>query len=233
MTKKKQSIPRRRPTTAQDQARQTNWLLIGAVVAGGGLILAGLMWLAWRPQSARAFTLAGYCAENEGNCMTLGSETAPVTLVEVSDYGCGHCKNFNLNTAPEIEEAYISAGQVRWLIVPYALGPQTQPAAVAAMCAADQDAFQPFHKAMFEIQETELALTRAGFVDTAMRLELDVDQFSECIDNNQYASVVQANGQAARQVGVNSTPTFFINGVELRGAHPFTEFQQRINRLLN
>ena len=233
MAKKKQSIPKRRRNLAQDQARQTNWLLIGAVVAGGVLILAGLMWLAWRPQTPSAFTLAGYCAENEGNCVAFGAETAPVTLVEVSDYGCGHCKNFNLETAPLIEETYVSSGQVRWVIVPFSLGTQTLPAAAAAMCAVEQDAFQPFHKAMFEIQGTEQALTRAGFVDAATRLELDVDQFSECIDGNRYAGTVQANNQAVSRVGVTGTPTFFINGVLLEGAWPFTEFQQRINRLLN
>jgi len=232
MAKRRQNISKRSRARRSPQ-RQTNWLVVGSVVGVGLLILGGLMWLAWQPPASNAFSLSDYCLENESNCVTVGQEAAPVTVVEVSDYGCSHCRNFNLQTAPLIEETYVDPGLVRWVIVPYALGPQTLPAAAAALCAAEQDAFQPFHKAMFEIQTTDQALTRAGFMETAAQLGLDVDQFATCIDGNKYNGTVQANSRAANQAGVSGTPTFFIDGAPVEGERPFVEFQQRINRLLN
>ena len=223
---------KQRQTAQQAQpGRQTNWIVIGGVALGGLLILAGLLWLAWNPQPATARTLSAYCARNEGRCISLGSATAPVTVVEVSDYGCSHCREFNLTTGPLLEEAYVASGQARWVVVPFALGPQTLPAAAAAMCAAEQDAFMPYHRALF--QGAPEGLTRAGFIEAAGRVDLDVAQFSACIDANRHNAAVQANSQAATQAGVTGTPTFFINDGKLEGNWPFEEFQRRINAFLN
>jgi len=233
MAKKRQPIRRRRSGQAPQFERQTNWLVIGGIVVGSLIFLAGLMWLAWRPQTASARSLSVYCADNEGSCITLGSETAPVTIVEVSDYGCPHCRTFNLETAPLLDETYIKTGQVRWLVLPFALGPQTTPTAAATMCAAEQDAFPAFHIAMFEMQDAPDALTRAGFMAAAENLDLDLERFGTCVDSNRYNKTVQDNSQAATRAGVTGTPTFFINDVALEGAHPFGAFQQRISPLLN
>jgi protein-disulfide isomerase len=139
-----------------------------------------------------------------------------------------------LQTAPQLEETYVSGGQVRWIVLPYALSPRTVPAAAAAMCAAEQgsERFQQFHQAMFEMLETDQALIRAGFLTAATQAELDDTAFTTCIDADRYNSTVQANSRAAAQVGVTGTPTFFINDQELEGAWPFSEFQRRIEAFL-
>ena len=230
---KRQRIQKRRQTAAQAQQRQTNWPVIGGIIAGGVLILAGLFWLAWGGSSTATTSLANYCAENEGRCISIGEADAPVTLVEVSDYGCGYCKNFNLQTAPRIEAEYVETGQVRWVVLPYALSAQTAPAAAASLCAADQDAFALFHHTMFEIQESELALTRDGFLSAATDLGLDIDTFTACVDGNQHMATIQANQQAATRAGVTGTPAFFVNDRPLEGARPFEHFQQSFARWLN
>ena len=235
MATKRKTYKHRQFAQQTQAGRQTNWLVLGGVVLGGLLIVAGLLWLAWKPQPATARTLSAYCAQNEGSCVSLGSESAPVTVVEVSDYGCGHCRDFNLTTAPLLEEAYVASNQVRWVVVPFALRPQTVPAAAAAMCAAEQDAFLAYHRTLF--QGTPQGLTRAGFIEAAGQVagqtELDVGQFSACIDANRYNATVQTNSQAASNMGVSGTPTFFINDGKLEGNWPLEAFQSRINELLN
>ena len=229
---------KRRATRRAKQAKGgTNWLLIGgviaAVIAVGALFY--LLFLSLQEQDVQepSQALSQYCLENPGNCITKGSSEAPVTIVEVSDYGCGHCRNFNLQTAPLLEDLYVRQNQVQWVILPYALGPRTTPAAEAAMCADDQEAFFDFHQRLFEIQGEPQALTFAGFRQVAEELSLDMDTFNSCVGGGKYEDVVQENIQAASGIGVRETPTFFVNDVLFRGNQPLTAFQQIINSMLS
>jgi protein-disulfide isomerase len=228
---------RRASRKAKQPQRETNWLLIGGVVAAV-LVVGGLFYLLFlslqeqdTPQRAQALT--EYCQENPDNCIAKGSPDAPVTVVEVSDYGCGICRDFNLGTAPLLEDLYVRSGQVQWVIVPYALNASTTPAAEAAMCAADQDAFFEFHERMFEIQSEPQALTADGFRQAAEVLDLDMDAFNACFNGGKYDSTVQDNVRAAARAGVRSTPNFFINDTFLRGNVPLANFQQAINSELS
>jgi protein-disulfide isomerase len=224
---------RRASRRAKQPQRETNWLLIGGVIAAV-LIVGGLFYLLFSslqdegtPQRSQA--LGDYCQENPDNCVTKGSSDAPVTVVEVSDYGCGHCRNFNLDTAPLLEDLYVRSGQVQWVILPYALFDSTAPAAEAAMCAGDQDAFFEFHTRMFEIQGQPQALTTDGFRQAAGELNLDMDAFNACFNDGKYAAAVEDNVRAAARAGVRETPNFFVNGVLIRGNKPLATFQQAIN----
>jgi protein-disulfide isomerase len=96
------------------------------------------------------------------------------------------------------------------------------------MCAADQEQFFEFHRFMFDIQGEPQALSRAGFEQAADALGLDLDAFEECLDSNKYNDTVRQNIAAAMAVGVNSTPTFFINDQPLLGNRPLTAFQELI-----
>jgi len=228
---------RRSPRGAKQNNQGTNWLLIGGVIAAV-IMVAGLFYLLSLslqeedvPQIAQA--LSDYCLENPDNCLTKGSADAPVTIVEISDYGCGHCANFNLDTAPLLEDLYVRQGQVQWVILPYALGARTAPAAEAAMCADDQEAFFEFHERMFEIQGEPQALTSDGFKQVAEELNLDMDSFNACFGSGKYSDIVQDNISAASRIGVRETPTFFINDSILRGNAPLSSFQQAINRALS
>ncbi len=214
MTKRRRRTPSRR---TRQTKRETNWLLIGGIIIGA-LVLIGLLALAL--QEPDVVALADFCEANPENCLSQGDENAPVTLVEVSDYGCSHCRDFNLETADSIEQLYVDSGQVHWIVLPFSLGIQTTPAAESAYCAAEQDSFFEYHKQMFEIQSLPAALTPAGYMESAGRAELELDQFFACLENDGYGDLVQENLQAARNAGVSSTPTFFINGVKITGNNP-------------
>jgi protein-disulfide isomerase len=208
---------------AKPVKRQTNWLVIGGVVIGA-LVLFALLALALRqPES---ISLAAFCDNNPENCIVRGSADAPVTVVEVSDYGCTHCRDFNLESADVLEEEYVATGQVRWITLPYALGLQTTAAAESAYCALEQDNFFDYHKKMFEIQTQAVALTPAGFLESAGQTGMDLEAFNTCLEADEYGTLVQENIRAANNAGVSATPTFFINGTKVEGNTPVAIFRE-------
>ncbi len=111
----------------RDQSRQTNWWLIGAIIFGGIVVIFALLFLAL--QEPEPPSLAQYCHDNPDNCIFKGSADAPVSIVEISDYGCSHCRDFNLETAGLIDDLYVNPGDVQWITLPFALNAGTLPAA--------------------------------------------------------------------------------------------------------
>lgn len=221
---------RRRERRQARQAKSTNWVLIGGGIFVGVVALFGLLYLALRePESV---SLTDFCANNPERCAVMGDSTAPVTLIEVSDFGCPHCRAFHQETAPLIKEQYVDSGQVRWVFFPYALRPQTVPAANAAMCANEQDKYFEFSEAMFNQESQEASLTRDGFLTAAAEIDLDEDAFATCLEDGTYNSIVGDNQTLARRVGVSGTPTFFVNDGIVRGNVPFQEFQNQFARYL-
>jgi protein-disulfide isomerase len=221
----------KKPRRSRRKERKTNWLLIGGLAAVGILFLIGLSYLALREPTPLA--LADYCTQNPERCVTQGAADAPLTMVEVSDFACHNCRDFYEQTAPLLEEEYVATDRLQWVALPYALRAETMPAANAALCANEQDAYFPFAAALFDQFDEPTTLTREGFLATADSLSLDMSEFTACVDEERHVGVVQSNMTAARLAGVSGTPTFFINGRELRGAHPFATFQQTIESLVN
>ncbi|HSG16143.1 MAG TPA: thioredoxin domain-containing protein [Anaerolineae bacterium] len=210
----------------REQARETNWWLIGGIIVVGVIVIFALLFLAL--QEPEATTLTQFCLDNPENCIFKGAADAPVSIVEVSDYGCSYCRDFNLETAGLLEDLYVTQGDVQWIVLPFALNATTLPAAAAAMCAADQGRFDEFHRRMFEIQGRPTAFTSDGFNLISGELGLDHAAFSSCLENAVYDSVIQDNIREASLAGVNSTPTFFVNDKKFSGNHPLTTFQDEI-----
>lgn len=216
--------------------KQTNWLLIGGIVVGGIVIFAGLIALAFREPTR--LSLLSFCNTNPDNCIVLGNEDSDVSVVEVSDYGCSHCRDFNLETGPLLEAQYVESDQIKWVVVPFALQSQTgafptMPSSVAAMCANEQGTFAEYHKALFELQSSSLFNTEGGFMQVAENLGMDTEAFGSCLSDNDYTDKIVENITAAQQSGINSTPSFFINGEALAGNQPLSVFQQRLDALLD
>jgi protein-disulfide isomerase len=210
--------------------RGTNWLVVGGAIFLGAVALFALLYLALREPETLA--LADFCTQNQENCITFGDENAPITLVEVSDFGCPHCRDFHQLTAPTLREQYVDSGLVKWVAVPYALRPETVPAANAAMCAAEQGLFVEFTEALYNQPEIEPSLTRDGFMAAAAEIGLETEAFSTCVANAPYNATIARNQDAARSARVTGTPTFFINNEIVRGALPLDEFERRFDQFL-
>ena len=221
--------PRR--TKSSQASRGTNWFVVGGIVIVGAIALFALLYLALREPETH--TLAEFCEASDGNCVVAGDTNAPVTLVEVSDFGCGHCRDFHQTKASEIMERFVEQGLVQWVSVPYALGPQTAPAANASMCANEQGQYFEYSEALFNMEPVEEALTRGGFLSTGEGVGLDMDSFTQCVEEGRFNNTISTNQAAARVARVNSTPSFFINDNLIRGNVPLEEFERRFNEILN
>jgi protein-disulfide isomerase len=107
--------------------------------------------------------------------------------------------------------------------------PEAFPAAIASLCADEQGAFWPYHDKLFS---DELGLNRAAYIQYAIDLELDDDSFETCLDSGKYDDFIQEDMDFSLNLGVRSTPTFFINGLAVVGAQPFDVFKQVIDKEL-
>jgi protein-disulfide isomerase len=159
----------------------------------------------------------------------VGPEDAPITIVEFADFKCSYCARFHNETVQTIFEDY--EGQVRLIFRDYPiLGATSLEAAYASECADSQGVFWPYHDLLYENQQI---LDRDAFIAFAEELELDVDAFTTCLDDETYRDEVFADYTDGQNLGVTGTPTFYINGRPIVGAQPYTVFASAINAELN
>ncbi len=161
----------------------------------------------------------------------LGPDDAPVTIVEFSDFQCPFCKRFVDQTFAQLQQEY--GDQIRIVYRDFPLTqihPDAQRSAEAAECADEQGKFWEMHDAMFASQALGLGVEQlAGYAED---IDLDVDEFAECLDSGKYTDEVEKDLQDGSRYGVTGTPTFFINGYRLVGAQPFEAFKALIDREL-
>ena len=161
-----------------------------------------------------------------------GSEKAPVTIIEFSDFQCSFCWKFWKETLPRLEEEYIKTGKVRFVYRHLAiLGPPSVATAQAADCAGEQGKFWDYHDTLFA-SKGFFSFADRRLKQYARELGLDGAAFDQCLDSGKYAKKVEGETGIGRLLGANGTPTFFINGLRLVGAHPFETFRAIIDEEL-
>lgn len=161
---------------------------------------------------------------------SIGPEDAPITLVEFSDYQCPYCQKWHDQVYKQLWAAY--PGKIRFVYrnLPLTqIHPQSMNAAEASMCAGDQNAFWKFHDKLFE---NASSLNDDLYATLAADLGLDTSAFETCMNDHKHKAAVEADMQFAIDLGVQSTPTFFINGLAIVGAQPLSVFQQVIDEEL-
>ena len=168
----------------------------------------------------------------------LGDPKAPVTFIEFGDYQCPFCGRFFEQVEVPLRENYIKPGKVKMVFRNFAfLGPESTAAAEAAECAKDQKQFWAFHDAIYETEikdgrENNGNLNRDLFLKLADELKLDHSAFTSCFDSKKYAGQIQKDNDNAKALGINSTPTTFVNSQKLVGALPYAQFKAAIDSIL-
>jgi protein-disulfide isomerase len=157
-----------------------------------------------------------------------GNASAPVTIVEFSDFQCPFCARVN-PTLDRVRQTYGDRVRIIFKDYPLANHPQAPKAAEAARCAGEQKKFWEMHDAMFANQR---ALEVPSLKQTARAIGLDGAAFDQCLDSSKHQAAVQANTELGEKMGVNSTPTLYINGRAVIGAMPFEAFKQIIDEEL-
>jgi len=159
-----------------------------------------------------------------------GSTKAPVTVYEMSDFQCPYCRQFALETFPELERDYIKSGKVRWIFINFPLTSihkHASAAAELALCAGQQGQFWRVHDLLFQHQEVWSPLKEAGpfFVSLADSAKLSKPTLLACLDSPETRQLVRADAEGAARSGATSTPTFYIEGGLLEGAQPVAVFR--------
>ncbi|HXK36296.1 MAG TPA: DsbA family protein [Candidatus Paceibacterota bacterium] len=174
----------------------------------------------------------------------LGNADAPVTIVEFSDFQCPYCRSFWLSTFSQLKADYIDTGKVKLVFrdVPLSFHDAAGPSAIGGQCALEQGKFWEYHDELFaqqmqlEADPTQVASTVTyGITEIkawARLAGVNGTAFDACLDAETYTDRIQEDISAATEVGVDGTPSFFINGEPLVGAQPYVVFQAAIDRAL-
>ena len=175
----------------------------------------------------------------QGSTM-LGNPNAKITIVEFGDYQCTFCYKFHDETMKKINQEYIKTANVNFIYKDFPLnGEQSILASEASYCAQKQNKFWEYHDTLYNNWGGENTgwITENVLQGFARDVGLNLDEFSQCLENSEYRQKVLDNEQFAREIGINATPSFLIfNDSELYriiGAQPFDRFEQAFEELGN
>ncbi|MCW5875138.1 MAG: thioredoxin domain-containing protein [Anaerolineales bacterium] len=216
-------LERRRGAERRGQMKWVLYIGLAAVVVAGLLIFASRV----RTAPEREYTQA--------NGLSLGDPNAPVQMTEFADFQCPHCYNVYLGAEDELIQTYVETGKVYFTYRPVGfLGPESDGSAAAAFCAAEQNAFWPYHDILFaNFSHSNGGGYAAGRLESmAETVGLDVPAFKQCLaDGIGEAGVLSAEDEA-RGLGINGTPAFVINGTIVGGSRTFAQLAEVIDAAL-
>jgi len=177
----------------------------------------------------------------ENGSPPLGSESAPITIVEFGDYQCEACYAWFHNTRDTLIDNYIETGKAKlvFMDLPF-LGRDSPKAAQASYCAEDQEKYWEYHTILYTFQDGP---PDSGWADRdrlnsfAFSLDMNMDEFNECMDSSKYKQRVKANYDDAVKNGATQTPTFILVSSDgttkkLGGAQPYSVFAATIESML-
>jgi len=172
--------------------------------------------------------------------MTKGDESATVSIIEFGDFQCPACQGFAMQVKPQVELAYVESGRVKFVYYDWPIvsgHPNAFLAARASRCAADQGMYWEYHDNLFRNQGRWAPLTNpvSTFVEYAETLGLDRGEFASCVNSDRHAELVTANMELGNQLGVNQTPTIYVEqgGSARRVGPDFQTLSQYIESILS
>ena len=163
----------------------------------------------------------------------IGSAEAKVVIVEYASTTCPHCAKFHAESFPAVKKDYIDTGKVRFIFREFPLNDVDLAAVMLARCAPE-DKYFPLIDVLFEQQATwTKGNPREELFKIAQFAGFTQQSFDTCLKNEQVAKgILEARERAANEFGVESTPTFFINGEVVRGGESLEEFRKLIDAAL-
>lgn len=219
---KRKDIRSRRAQKRLKQRRNT--LIIVGVVA---LVVVAVIALASYVQSnapVEGVVLITPVARPQANGLAAGDPNAPVRLDLYEDFQCSACKTFTEYIETQVMNELVASGQVYYVFHNYPFMDnwsdlkESDQAAHAAMCAAEQNRFWDYHDIIFANYggENEGGLTDARLISFADALNLDMGDFRACYQERRYAAEIDKDISLGESLEVSGTPTVFINGVVVR-----------------
>lgn len=228
MTRRPEAGQTKRQTIREQRQRRQRQRRLYTIlaIAGAALVIAALLII---PQILENNRPVGDIIEitprsyPQADGTALGDQNAPV-LVEVwEDFQCPACKTFSEQVETQVIDNYVANGSVRYVYRHYpflddrSAGSESDQAANASMCAAEQGQFWEYHEMLFANWNGE---NQGAFADNrllafAESLGLDMGQFQSCFDENRFEDQIQEDFIAGQQAGVQGTPSVFVNGQQV------------------
>ncbi|MFA6550051.1 MAG: thioredoxin domain-containing protein [Candidatus Gracilibacteria bacterium] len=174
---------------------------------------------------------------NMKDLVALGSDSAPITVVEFSDFQCPACSGFETQVWPEFKAKFIDTGKVKFYMKNFPLfsiHPQAEKAAEASQCAFEQGKYWEMHDSLYTNVKQWSGNKKAEdvFVSLAKKLSLDEAKFKECLTSNKYQEFVVNSLKEGIAAEVEGTPTFFVNGEKaFFGVYPVSSFETYFAKL--
>lgn len=164
-----------------------------------------------------------------------GDPNAPIKVIEYSDFQCPYCAMFAEQAMPEIEKNYIDTGKVYFEFRDFPLSEIHSSAVLAAHvanCAAAQGSFYPMHNRLFSGQSAKewgtsnLSQDFSTMLGYARELKLDDATLQTCVQSQQFATQIESDYREGTAAGVQSTPSFTVNGTLVVGAQPYDTWKK-------
>jgi protein-disulfide isomerase len=158
-----------------------------------------------------------------GDSPRLGSGKAPVQIIEFADYECPYCQKVNADLA-KLREQFGDQVSLAYKDFPLPMHPLAARAAEAARCAGVQGKFWEFHDSLFETKKLHVS----DMKQEARALNLDGTRFDQCLDSGEQIATVKKDAQEAQRLGIQGTPSFFINGHFMSGAIGYAKLRETV-----
>jgi protein-disulfide isomerase len=204
------------------------------MLASAALTLAAGAALRPAPAAAQTVPMADLMAASALKDIVQGDANAPVVMIEYASMTCGHCAAFHNTVYPELKKRYIDTGRMRYILREFPLDPLAAGAFMLARCAGDErhygvvdvlfNQFDTWTRSRNPVEALFAIAQQVGFTR---------ESYETCLkDQALLDKITEVRQRGSEKFGVNSTPTFFINGTIKRGGGPLEEFTRIIDPLL-
>ena len=250
MNTDRKSKRQERREKAEQRERASRLRTMGLIVVGVALLV--FLFISQQLKPIADIVKVESNARPNADRNSMGDAKAPIQIVEYSDFQCPFCKRFFQETESALAENFVKTGKIyftyrsagNWVSSNIGgVNSESQDAAAAAYCAADQNKFWEMHDVLFSNNrdlENQGSFSDKRLTALAESAKLDMTTYQDCYDKGKYKGQVQKDFDDATAAGISGTPffvmTYKVNGETktetIEGAQPITEFQQKIEAAL-
>lgn len=214
------------------------------IVAGGAVAvvaIAAAVYFGTRPTAPGAAPVAvAAAASSDAKSLlavqqgdhVMGDPKAPITMIEYASLTCPHCAHFNTTELPQIEEKWIKTGKVKLIYRDFPLDQIATKAAQLAECAGNDKYFAVLDMIFRGQGNWAVAQDPIAELSKSLRIAgMGENEVKACLANDAVATGVINDYRGGETLGVNSTPTIFVNGEQFKGARSMEEFDALFTKL--
>jgi protein-disulfide isomerase len=208
--------------------------LVLAAVAGGGYYYWTQGPIALDPGSGSGTpTTSGGSAELMApgplEEMVMGNPNAPVTIIEYASMSCPHCAHFHETVYPDLKSRLVETGKVRFIFREFPLDALALVGSMMARCAGKDKYFAMVEMLFQQQRQWANQRWRESLQALTKQAGMTQEEFDACLKDEQVKKgIEQISQRAAEKFGVNSTPTFFINGKKFSGGMEIQDIEREV-----